>query len=105
MVREWTVPSRRLCLVVREDGDVDVQLHVANQPGSPFEAHFAIPDGDERDASVSIGRFIADILQERILYGLGSRFRSGTHGWLRRDNVPTHVRPGTLVSWHGTVDG
>ncbi len=39
-----------LKVVLRWDGDIQVEFHIANKPGSPFEALFPLPS--EKEAEV-----------------------------------------------------
>ena len=104
LIREWTEESKRLRVVVREDGDVDVEFHVRGRRGTPFEAHYVVPKGEEEEAAAEIAQFVDDLLAERLVYSSRTRLFRGTRRWLRPEELPRPTRPGSVVSWRGTYD-
>ena len=97
---------RRLNILLRHDGDIQVEYHVVDKRGSPFETHIVLPEGQEAAAIEDVSLFVADLLAERLVLAYAkSLFRGG-----RR-----FVKPGSLTdsdrrslswitSWLGTFD-
>jgi hypothetical protein len=96
---------QRLNILLRHDGDIQVEYHIAEKSGSPFELLFVPEAGKEEEAIKQASRFVADLLAERLVlaYGKGA-FRGG-----RRFLIPAlaeanrrHLKWST--SWLGTYD-
>lgn len=56
-----------LKVVVRWDGDIQVEYHIAGRPGSPFEVLFPVPPGEDAQVIEAVSVFVADLLAERLL--------------------------------------
>ena len=96
---------QHLRILLRHDGDIQVEYHDANKSGSPFELLFILEAGHEEEAIKQVSLFVADVLSERLVlvYSKGV-FRGG-----RRFLIPAlteanrrHLKWST--SWLGTYD-
>jgi hypothetical protein len=96
---------QHLRILLRHDGDVQVEYHDAKKSGSPFELLFILEAGHEEEAIKQASLFVADVLAERLVlvYSKGV-FRGG-----RRFLIPAlaeanrrHLKWST--SWLGTYD-
>lgn len=76
-IQEWSKGPKQLRIELREDGDIQVESHVAGKRGSPFETMFVIPSGEEEPASEDIADFVEKILDERIVLLMDARFLRG----------------------------
>src|ERR1700745_317664 len=105
-VRSPTRPTvQHLRILLRHDGDIQVEYHDANKSGSPFELLFILEAGHEEEAIKQVSLFVADVLAERLVlvYGKGV-FRGG-----RRFLIPALVEANRRhlklsTSWLGTYD-
>jgi len=105
-VRSAARPTvQHLNILLRHDGDIQVEYHDANKSGSPFELLFILEAGHEEEAIKQVSLFVADVLAERLVlvYSKGV-FRGG-----RRFLIPAlaeanrrHLKWST--SWLGTYD-
>ena len=100
-------PERqRLVILLRSDGDIQVEYHLAGVEGSPFEAIFSIPDDREAEALEEVARFVRDLLTERLVLAMDPRRWRGGRLFLRPEQL-SERRPGELAwvtSWRGTYD-
>ena len=97
---------QRLHILLRPDGDIQVEYHIANKRGSPFEMLIALPEGQEAAAIEGASIFVADLLAERLvlayakgLFSGGSRFIEP--GLLRESDRRSFS---WITSWLGTFD-
>jgi hypothetical protein len=105
-VRSPTRPTvQHLRILLRHDGDIQVEYHDAKKSGSPFELVFILEAGHEEEAIKQASLFVADLLTERLVlvYSKGV-FKGG-----RRFLIPPlaeanrrHLKWST--SWLGTYD-
>ena len=100
-------PERQhLVILLRSDGDVQVEYHLAAVEGSPFEALFSIPDDREAEALEEVARFVRDLLTERLVLAMDPRRWRGGRLFLLAEQL-SERRPGELAwvtSWRGTYD-
>jgi len=93
-------------VVLRWDGDIQVEYHIAGKPGSPFEALFPLPPDEEAQVIEAVSVFVADLLAERLVLADEKGFFKGGRRF---------VSPGSLTesgcrsfrwttSWRGTFD-
>lgn len=97
--------AQRLVILLRSDGDVQVEYHV-DKPGSPFEALFMVEDGHGAVALEQVAEFVADLLEERAALGYIRGWFRGGRTFLKPDELS---EPGTrrlrwVTSWRGTYD-
>src|SRR6266478_2633313 len=65
-VRSPTRPTvQHLRILLRHDGDIQVEYHDADKSGSPFELLFVLEAGHEKEAIKQASLFVADVLAER----------------------------------------
>ncbi len=105
-VRSPTRPAvQHLTILLRHDGDIQVEYHIAEKSGSPFELLFVLKAGHEEEVIKRASQFVADILAEQLVlvYSKGV-FKGG-----RRFLIPPlaeasrrHLKWST--SWLGTYD-
>ena len=103
-IQEWSKGPKQLRIELRADGDIQVEFHVAAKGGSPFEAMFAIPDGEEEPASEDIADFVEKILDERIVLVMDARLFRGGQRWVSPDKIPEFRKVKFVCSWSGTYD-
>jgi hypothetical protein len=96
---------QHLRILLRHDGDIQVEYHDANKYGSPFELLFILEAGHEEEAIKQASSFVADVLAERLVlvYSKGV-FRGG-----RRFMIPALAEANRRqlkwsTSWLGTYD-
>jgi hypothetical protein len=103
-LRTRTPPGAVLLEVaLRGDGDVDVHFHVPGHEPDWVEAHYVLPDGEEREAIEEVARFVGDFVGERLILAYDT--------WRGRRFVPVEElaslnrrRLAWRVSWRGTHD-
>ena len=97
---------QRLNILLRYDGDIQVEYYITDKRGSPFETLIVLAKGQEAAAIEEASLFVADLLAERLV--LASR-----KGLFRRGR--RFLKPGSLTesnrrsfrwitSWLGTFD-
>jgi hypothetical protein len=96
---------QRLRILLRHDGDIQVEYHIAEKSGSPFELLFVLEAGHEKEAIKQASLFVADVLAERVVLAYGKGLFKGG----RRFLIPAlaeanrhHLKWST--SWLGTHD-
>jgi hypothetical protein len=96
---------QRLRILLRHDGDIQVEYHIAEKSGSPFELLFVLEAGHEKEAIKQASLFVADVLAERVVLAYGKGLFKGG----RRFLIPPlaeanrrHLKWST--SWLGTYD-
>jgi hypothetical protein len=96
---------QRLRILLRHDGDIQVEYHIVGKSGNPFEVLFVLEAGHEKEAITQASLFVADVLAERLVlvYSKGV-FRGG-----RRFLIPPLAEANRrhlkwTTSWLGTHD-
>ena len=105
-VESPAVPGRRLEVVLREDGDVDVCVHWDPSARGPEEAHFPVEEGRAPDTYRAVATLVADLAAERLVVAFRRGWFRGGREFLRPSEL-TPERRRTLswiVSWRGTHD-
>lgn len=103
-VGEWAEGRKRLSVVVRPDGDVQVEFHVRGRRGSPFEALFTVTEGSEEAAGDEICTFVGKILDEQTVLAVDGRLFRGGQRWLAPDELATLGNLEFAASWRGSFD-
>jgi len=96
---------QHLRILLRHDGDIQVEYHVAGKSGSPFELLFLLEAGHEEEEVKRASQFVADVLAERLVLA----YRRGIFKRGRQFLLPAqaeacrrHLKWST--SWLGTYD-
>ncbi len=95
-----------LVVQLRHDGDIQVEYHIANEPGSPFESLFILPAGEEKDAIEEVSHFVAGLLTERIVLAMRKGFLRGGRDFIASNSLAELDRRSFsgVTSWLGTFD-
>ena len=104
VVDERTAGPKRLAVVVRPDGDVQVEFHVGGRPGSPFEALFVIPAGAEENAVREIADFVTSLVDETIVLVYDDHPVRGGRRWVPAAELDRTKGVAFASSWHGSFD-
>jgi len=104
VVGEWAHESRRLAVVVPTDGDVQVEFHVPDEAGSPFEAVFVVPAGEEPQVAQAVSEFVERFLGEELVLALDHRPIRGGQRWLKAEELDAAKHPTRVLSWRGSFD-
>lgn len=73
VIREWTKDSKRLCVVLRDDGDVQVEFHIEGQRGSPLSSSMLPRTNPRRRQRRKIETFVQDLVEKRLVLALDNR--------------------------------
>jgi hypothetical protein len=97
--------AQHLNILLRHDGDIQVEYYIAEKSGSPFELLFVPEAGKEEEAIKQASRFVADLLAERLVLV----YSKGVFGGGRRFLIPALVEANRRhlkwsTSWLGTYD-
>jgi hypothetical protein len=97
---------QRLVILLRSDGDIQVEYHVAGKPGSPFEELFDVPAGQEMPAIEEVIQFVRDLTTERLVLAYARGVFQGGRRFLTPNSVGEHERRNLqwVTSWQGTYD-
>ena len=98
--------AQHLTILLRHDGDIQVEYQIAGERGSPFEALFVINDDQAADAIDEVARFVADLLSEKGILAYAKGFWRGGRRFLAPSILTDSARPELLwtTSWRGTYD-
>jgi hypothetical protein len=98
--------AQRLIVQLRHDGDIQVEYHVANKRGGPFEMVFGLTEGQEGDAIESVAQFVAAVLAERLVLAYAKGFFRGGRRFATPDSLTESERRSFswITSWLGTFD-
>jgi hypothetical protein len=105
-----TSPARpdhqSLVVLLRSDGDIQVEYHMAGVEGSPFEALFSISEGQEAEAIGEVARFVHGLLTERLVLAMDPRSWRGGRLFLQADQLGQSQsrKLRWVTSWRGTYD-
>jgi hypothetical protein len=97
--------AQHLTILLRHDGDIQVEYHIAGERGSPFEALFIIDD-QATDAIDEVARFVAELLSEKAILAYAKGFWRGGRRFLAPSVLTESARRELLwtTSWRGTYD-
>jgi len=95
-----------LKVVLRWDGDIQVEYHIAGKTGSPFEALFPLPPGEEAEVIGAVSVFVADLLAERLILADEKGFLKGGRRFVTPGSLTESGRRNFrwTTSWLGTFD-
>ena len=97
---------QRLSVLLRHNGDIQVEYHIAENRGSPFEMLFPLAIGQETDAIESVSQFVADLLAEQLALGYAKGLFNGGRRFFGPGSLTESERHGFnwITSWLGTFD-
>lgn len=104
VIDDYAEGSKRIAVVLRPDGDVQVEFHINGQSGSPFEALFVVPEGLEESVADEVCEFVADLLDERIVLAVDRRLLRGGNRWLSPEELGSVKDLAFSASWRGSFD-
>ena len=98
--------SQRLVALLRHDGDIQVEYHIATKSGSPFEVLFPLPENQEAEVIEQVSLFVADLLAERLVLAYRKSLFNGGRCFLDPKSITESGHKGYrwIVSWLGTYD-
>jgi hypothetical protein len=98
--------TQRLVVYLRHDGDIQVEYHIADKRGTPFETLFVLSPGHEATAIEEVSRFVADLLAERLVLAYAKGILRGGRRFLRPGSLTKSDRRKLkwITSWLGTFD-
>jgi hypothetical protein len=95
-----------LTILLRHDGDIQVEYHIAGQRGSPFEQLFVFKDDQAANAVDDVARCVAALLSEQLILGYAKGlFRGGPRFFapsFLTDSIRRQLR--WITSWRATYD-
>jgi hypothetical protein len=97
--------QQRLAVLLRRDGDIQIEYHVAGKRGSPFELLLGPCDEYEKCVAEA-ARIVADLLAERLLLAYDRGFFKSGNRFVEPSEVTPEVRDHLKwsTSWHGSHD-
>lgn len=97
--------SKVLAVVVRSDGDVQVELHLDGLRGSPFEQLFVVPKGAEGSVAQEVADFVDRFLDEKLVLAVDGHLLRGGRLWVPPERLHVIEHLSLSASWKGTFDG
>ena len=104
VVDERVEGPKRIAVVIRPDGDIQVEFHIDGRSGSPFEALFAVPEGSEESAAGEVCGFVTALLNERIVLAVDGRPFRGGNRWISPNDLGGIRNLAFSASWGGSFD-
>ena len=96
---------QHLRILLRYDGDIQVEYHIAEKSVSPFELLFVLEAGHEKEAIKQASLFVADVLAERVVLAYGKGLFKGGRRFLIPPLAEANRRHlKWTTSWLGTHD-
>jgi len=97
---------QRLYILLRHDGNVQVEYHISNKRGSPFEVLIGLPEGEEAAAIEEASRFVAELLAERLVLAHAKGLFTGGRRFIKPGSQWEFDRRSFnwVTSWLGTFD-
>jgi hypothetical protein len=95
---------QRLNILLRPDGDIQVEYHVSDKRGSPFETLIVLADGQEAAAIEEASGVVADLLAERLVLAQSEGPFRGDIRFLKPSSLQDRRRLSWITSWLGTFD-
>ena len=100
--------TQRLAVRLRHDGDIQVEYHIAGRRGTPFEALFVVPEGQEVAVSTTVAHFVSDVVQEHLVLAYARGLVGGGRRFLHLFSEQLAMIPprelSWVTSWLGTFD-
>lgn len=96
--------SKALAVVVRSDGDVQVEFYIDEVRGSPFEQLFVVPEGEEENVAEEVCNFVTGVIDEAIVLAVDDRLFRGGRLWVHPDELDGIEHLSFSASWRGTFD-
>jgi hypothetical protein len=96
---------QRLVVLLRPDGDIQVEYHLRRERETSYEALFVIPDGEESQAIGEVAEFVHALVTERVILACERGFLRGGRKFIAPDELERER--GRLLwatSWRGTYD-
>jgi hypothetical protein len=95
-----------LNILLRHDGDIQIEYHISDKRGSPFEMLIVLAEGQEPAAIEEASLFVADLLAERLVLADAKGLLGGGRRFLKPDTVTKSDRRSYswITSWLGTFD-
>ena len=106
-VRSPLKPSvQRLNILLRHDGDIQVEYHITDKHGSPFEMLIVLPEGQEDAAIEEASLFVADLLAEHLVLAHAKGLFRGGRRFIKPGSLTESDRRSFswITSWLGTFD-
>jgi len=109
LLMEVVSPTRpdqqRLVVLLRRDGDIQVEYHVAGKRGSPFELLLGACDEYEQCVAEA-ARIVADLIAERLVLAYDGSFWKGGRRFLKPSEGTTEIRNDLkwITSWQASHD-
>lgn len=104
MVDERVAGAKRIRVVLRPDGDVQVEFHLPGRAGSPFEQLFVLPPDEKESAVDDICEFVDGLLNEKIVLAVDGHLVRGGRWWVGPDELGRFKKLRFSASWQGTYD-
>lgn len=100
------VEERCLTVLLRDDGDIQVEFHVPSKRGTPFEVLFVFEPSQTAATVEEVRRFVAELVTEQLVLAYDrSRLAGGRRFAKPFDLIGDRGRDiEWVVSWHGTFD-
>lgn len=97
---------QRLNILLRHDGDIQVEYHIGGKRGSPFEMLFVLEEGQESAGIEGVARFVADVLAERLALAYSQSLFKGGRRFFKPGSLTESHRHSLswITSWLGTFD-
>ena len=97
---------QRLNILLRYDGDIQVEYHITGKRGSPFEMLIVLAEGQEAAAIEEASLFVADLLAERLVLANAKGVFKGGRRFLKPSSLTKSDRHSFswITSWLGTFD-
>ena len=98
--------EQSLTVRLRSDGDLQVEYHVAGRRGTPFEALFPVPPGEEVAVSTAVAHFVSDLVSERLVLAYTRGIVGGGRQFLALEQlaISPPSRLSWVTSWRGSFD-
>jgi hypothetical protein len=95
-----------LNILLQHDGDIQVEYHITDKRGSPFEMFIVLAEGQEAAAIEAASLFVADLLAERLVLADAKSLFRGRRRFLKPGSLTESDRRSYswITSWLGTFD-
>ena|ERR1044071_530696 len=98
--------EQQLAVLLRPDGDIQIEYHVAGQRGSPFEWLLGPCARREQECVTEAKRIVVDLLAERLVLAYDGRLFRGGRRFVSPSELGAAGRRHLtwVTSWRGTYD-
>ncbi|OLB34055.1 MAG: hypothetical protein AUH11_19420 [Acidobacteria bacterium 13_2_20CM_57_17] len=98
--------AQRLSVLLRHDGDIQIEYHITAKRGSPFEVLIVLAEGREVAAIEEASLFVSDLLAERLVLASAKGLFRGGRRFLKPSSLTESRRRdfSWVTSWLGTFD-